>query len=496
MVLLLCVEGMRRYIDQGTWQAGGALASTMTPLAMIALVTMSLSMVGLMPRSSFSRRATGLAALAIAALGVGQTLVHDPYLDLACDQVCTHSALVVWVVPEMAVALANARALLVVAVLGVLVVAALVIGKRSGWSAPRALVVTGSVAEVSAAATIVGPGASASWLEPEASTVALALLGVACLVLAFAWVQLPRTVTRLRVRTAVKVVERSEHAADWEEVLRRSLGEPELVVAYWVDPVGLVDRTGRGYQPPDGAAVTTLHFQGEPVAAVVHSGSGWVVDLLAEELGPRAVISIQNASLRLQLEVALSEVYESRRRLVAVADTTRREIERDLHDGAQQRLLAISFDLGRAARAADRVGDLPCARGLRDAEVATAAVLSALRAFAVRVRPPTLETLGVGPALLTRAEALGRSARVAGQSVRAPGEVEQAAYVILEEALVGHPDTPVRISLHRHDGAFVCRFPGGRVGEHAFDRAAVLHGSIGYEGADGNELVVSLPCAS
>lgn len=495
-MLLLCVEGMRRYVGEGPWQAGGALASTMAPIVMVALITASLAMVGLLSSSADWGRTAGLAALAVAALGVGQTLVHDPYLDLECDQVCTHSALVVWARPQMAVALANARVLFVVAILGALVAAALVAGKRTGWSVPRALVVTGAAAEVGAAVTIVGPGAPASWLEPGTATVALALSGTFCVVLALAWVQLPRTVTRLRVRTAVKVVEHSERAADWEEVLRQSLRDPDLVVAYWVEPVGLVDRAGRGYQPPDGAVVTTLYFQAAPVAAVVHSGSGWAVDLLADELGPRALISIQNASLRLQLELALSEVSESRRRLVAVSDTTARSIERDLHDGAQQRLLAISFDLGRAARAADRCGDQSCSRGLREAEVATAAVLSALRAFAVRVRPPTLETLGVGPALLTRAEALGRSARVTGQGVRASSEVEQAAYVILEEALVGHPGTPVRISLHRHDGAFVCRFPGGRVGEHAFDRAAVLRGTIGYEGADHDELVVSLPCAS
>ena len=134
----------------------------------------------------------------------------------------------------------------------------------------------------------------------------------------------------------------------------RALGDPSLEVAFWMPARrGYVDAEGRPYELPaagSGRAVTPLAHDGEPVAVLVHDPALLEDARLLESVCAAARLSLENARLHADLQAQLLKVRESRTRIVAAADTERVRIERDLHDGAQQRLVALALDLRMAER--------------------------------------------------------------------------------------------------------------------------------------------------
>src|SRR5207302_1487924 len=134
----------------------------------------------------------------------------------------------------------------------------------------------------------------------------------------------------------------------------RALGDPSLEVAYWMPSRrGYVDARGRTYAVPaaDGRrAVTPLEREGEPVAVLVHDPALLDEPKLLDSVCAAARLSLENARLHAELQAQLRKVRESRTRIVAAADTERERIERDLHDGAQQGLVALALDLRLAER--------------------------------------------------------------------------------------------------------------------------------------------------
>ena len=218
-----------------------------------------------------------------------------------------------------------------------------------------------------------------------------------------------------------------------------ALGDPSLEVAYWMPSRrGYVDAQGRPYAVPktdDRRAVTPLEHEGEPVAVLVHDPALLEEPKLLESVCAAARLSLENARLHAELQAQLLKVRESRTRIVAAADTERERIERDLHDGAQQRLVALALDL--------RVAE----RELAAADGGTKAVLSA----AVESLQSAVQELrelahGVYPALLTqsglRAALDDLAARTTSPAVvvdapseRLPPDLEATAYFVACEAL-------------------------------------------------------------
>lgn len=159
------------------------------------------------------------------------------------------------------------------------------------------------------------------------------------------------------------------------------------------------------------------------LAVLIITGMGLVLGLLLPLAVAGAVAHRLHGQLREQvmlLAAQAAELKASRARIVHASDTVRRRIERDLHDGAQQGLLAISVGLGRLA---DRVD--PQLRGevgrLRDVSQET---LAGLRELASGTYPSALRELGVAAALR---EAVGRGARITDRLGQRPSEATEAA---------------------------------------------------------------------
>jgi signal transduction histidine kinase len=156
-------------------------------------------------------------------------------------------------------------------------------------------------------------------------------------------------------------------------------------------------------------------------------------DLVAAA-GAGAGLAINNARLQAELRAQLLEVQESRRRLVAVTDEARRSVERDLHDGAQQRLIALSATLKEVASRGsedDPVVDELLAEAARAADLA----ISELRELARGVHPAILTQAGLGPAISNLADRAPIPIEVEVDPGRYPSDVEAAAYFVVAETL-------------------------------------------------------------
>jgi signal transduction histidine kinase len=229
-------------------------------------------------------------------------------------------------------------------------------------------------------------------------------------------------------------------AADLREALAESLEDPSLEVVYWLrgDPGRWVDETGWPVKAPvadESRVVTEVEAEGLRMAAIVHDRALSQDPALVQAAASYALTALENDRLIGQLRGSLEELSESRARVVAVGDRERRRIERDLHDGAQQRLVALRVRLGLVA---DRIeGNSPAgAEAVRALEGAVDETLDEVRSFARGIYPALLAERGLSEAL----RAVGRSAQIptivdAAAIGRYAPEVEATVYFACTEAL-------------------------------------------------------------
>jgi signal transduction histidine kinase len=200
-------------------------------------------------------------------------------------------------------------------------------------------------------------------------------------------------------------------------------------------------------------------------------------DKLLQDLASQAGLVLRNVRLTAELQATVDELRASRRRLVDAQDEERRKIERNLHDGAQQQLVALTVQLGlldRLADDSDRVRQMATQLqgGLRDA-------LDDLRDLARGIYPPLLADQGLAVAL----EAQGRKAAVAttiepNRVGRYPREVEAAVYFCTLEAMqnvakYAEASTAI-VRLSEQDGSLVFEIEDDGRG---FDTSTTSHGS-------------------
>jgi signal transduction histidine kinase len=168
-----------------------------------------------------------------------------------------------------------------------------------------------------------------------------------------------------------------------------------------------------------------------PAAEPLHADDDQVLATLARQVG----LALKNVRLGSALEASLDELRESRARVVAAADAERRRIERDLHDGAQQHLLALAVRLRTARELA--ITDPPRAQALLEeltGEVRTA--LEDVRDLARGIYPPLLAARGLREGLREATLRLPVPARIEADAIgRYPPEVEATVYFCCVEAL-------------------------------------------------------------
>lgn len=359
---------------------------------------------------------------------------------------------------------------------------------------------------------------------PSLGSAAPWLPGVLPVVTPIALASLPVTfvIGLLRSRLAVAAIghlvvelDSSPPADHLRELLARTLHDPSVAILYHVRRRhGWVDSEGRSVSFPVAAprAYTVLERNGQPVAALVHDRSLEDDPTLVAGVAAAASLAIDNARLQADLRARLAQVRESRARLVEVADAERRRLERDLHDGAQQRLIALSLSLGHIAERLD-AGRAHEAREVVDtAESQLRAALAELRQLAAGIRPAVLTDAGLGAALEALAEQAPVAVTLRGHvEGRLPDAVEAAAYFVVCEALANAAKhaaaTAVTVAAGVDAGHLVMDIEDDGVGganlrsggglRGLADRVGALGGSIDVDSMDGGgtRIHVELPCA-
>jgi signal transduction histidine kinase len=225
---------------------------------------------------------------------------------------------------------------------------------------------------------------------------------------------------------------------DLRAALAHALRDPSLTLAFWLPEFSTyADAGGRPVAAPDGdphRAVTVIARGGTPVAAIVHDPSLTDEPELLGGVAAAAGIALENARLQADLRARVEEVRGSRARILEAGQRERQRLERNLHDGAQQRLVALSLELGLLERdLAEGAG--PGAR-LDRARREIAASLAELREIARGIHPAVVTGHGLAVAL-EQAAALAPlpvQLRVDIEG-RLPEAVEVAAYYLVCESL-------------------------------------------------------------
>jgi signal transduction histidine kinase len=221
------------------------------------------------------------------------------------------------------------------------------------------------------------------------------------------------------------------------EMLAESLGDATVSVAYWLpDRDRFVDESGHSVElpaPGSGRAWTAVERDGRRVAAIIHDAALDTTAELVQAAAAASSLAIDNERLKADLAARVEELRVSRRRIIEAGDAARRRIERDLHDGAQQQLVALALEL-RVLRAKLKGTDL--APHVDELSERLATALAELRELARGIHPAILTDRGLAPAIGALAERgtipIDTDVRV-GKRLAPP--VEAAAYFLVAEAL-------------------------------------------------------------
>ena len=223
------------------------------------------------------------------------------------------------------------------------------------------------------------------------------------------------------------------------DALANALGDPSLQVAYWSAAEDrFVDAAGQPMDLPDegtGQAVTMLERNGVPEAAIIHDAILLDEPGLVASVASAMRLAVENDRLTAEVQAQLEEVRASRARIVEAGDRERRRVERDLHDGAQQRLISLSLELQVARRALGDDGDPAVRRSLDRASEEALAALAELRDLALGIHPLILTESGLGEAVESLADRTSVDVAVDIGSERYSPAVEGAAYFVISEAL-------------------------------------------------------------
>ena len=236
----------------------------------------------------------------------------------------------------------------------------------------------------------------------------------------------------------VVALSHSRSPRDIRDAIARTLGDPGLALGFPIGSAGTyLDADGRPLilPPPADRTTTELRREGETVAVLVHDRALEEEPGLVEASGAAAMFAIDNARLQVELRSQLEEVRASRSRIVEAGDAERRKVERDLHDGAQQRLATLALALRLARDRAGRGDDPELSRLLDDASNELNTALQELRELARGIHPAILTEEGLAAAVESLANRSPIPVRVEVAPDRYPTAVEATAYFVVCEAL-------------------------------------------------------------
>jgi signal transduction histidine kinase len=285
------------------------------------------------------------------------------------------------------------------------------------------------------------------------------------------------------------------------DALRAALDDASLEVVFWLpDEKRYVDRDGRPAELPadgDSRVATEVTHDGRLVAALLHGR--WLCDepALLEGVTRTAALALENGRLEAELRARLEALRASRARIVEAADAERRRLGRDLHDGAQQRLVSLMLELQLAR---ERWDDDPdgalelCDRAFANAQAA----VDELRDLAAGIHPAVLSQRGLaaGIASVVRRAPLPVDIEVELEQ-RLPLPVETAAYFVVAEALTNVAKyagaTHAIVRARRDGGEAVVEIRDDGVGGADASAGSGLRGLADRVGALDGDLEVESP---
>jgi signal transduction histidine kinase len=288
-------------------------------------------------------------------------------------------------------------------------------------------------------------------------------------------------------------------AADLRNALARALRDPSLTLAYWLpDFRSYVDLDGRPIEVPDrsGRATTLIDRDGAHVAALLHDPALDDERDLLDAVTAAAGIALENARLHAELKARLEELQGSRARVIAAGQRERQRLERNLHDGAQQRLIALSLELSLLEQRLS--GDPEAQARLDQARGEIARSLEELRDVASGIHPAVLSGHGLEVALesvVARAPVPIRLRVDLDGRLQEPQEV--AAYYVVSESLANigkHAQASSgRVDVAQRHGQVVVEVVDNGIGGADTERGTGLRGLADRVEALGGRLRVWTP---
>jgi signal transduction histidine kinase len=390
------------------------------------------------PRSPADSELTRLAIAACTVAALARLLFVEPFRQLDCWRMCTSNP---WLVGDGGPGEWLEAAAVVTASVCVAGVTFLRIRAAARLRSPRLPVST--VAAGAAMLGLVGAGLLRLVVPESAGAPAFVALLLIVQTGAVAWAladtgdrivqwRLGNRLTRLAGELAA-----TPPPGFLAGALRTAVQDPNLQVLYWApDRSCLVDAEGRpvdSADTADGRRTTAVARRGQPVAVIAHAAH---VDgqRLDHALGPALRLAMENEQLRAAALAELAELRLSRARIVERSGLERRRLERNLHDGAQQRVVSLALLVRMLA---SRVAGTPAATLADRAQRLTRVTVEELRRVARGIYPAVLADAGLAGALLELAECSAdvavRIERVPEQ--RYPGPVETTAYLVVAAAL-------------------------------------------------------------
>ena len=288
--------------------------------------------------------------------------------------------------------------------------------------------------------------------------------------------------------------------AQLESALARALGDRSLQVLYWVpDLETYADVAGRPRDVPDhGSHVTVVEADGAPLAALLHDAGSIQERELVDAVTAAARLALVRSQLQARVQAQLEDVRASRARIVEATDVERRRIERDLHDGAQQRLVTLGMTLKMAERAAQAADSPELADLLAEASAELHDATAELRELARGIHPTILTDEGLEPALRSLSERASVPAHLSTSlNGRLPGPIEATGYFLVSEALANVAKharaTSAHVHARRNGDALVIEVIDDGVGGADLEAGSGLRGLTDRVAAVGGELSIHSP---
>jgi signal transduction histidine kinase len=309
-------------------------------------------------------------------------------------------------------------------------------------------------------------------------------------------------------------VQNAPARGELRDALAQVLRDPSIELVYWLPAKGrYVDATGKPFDLPERdsrRAVAEIEHDGNPVAAIVHDSTLLDQPELIQSVGAAAALALENERLEAELRARIEEVRASRVRLIKAEEAARRRLERSLHDGPQQRLVALALGM-RTARS--RLPDHPdtAAELIEACENELTTTIDELRELARGIHPAVLSDRGLQPALESLCGRFPIPVEIGElPEERLPAPVESAAYLVISEALANIARyagaSHATVAVARRNGHALVEVRDDGVGgadpsrgnglRGLVDRVSALDGSLELVSAPGEGTIVyaEIPC--